>query len=143
MNQEFNPQFSKIGEILINNGKATESGINEALAQQKTTNDKIGVTLIEMGLIEEDDFTTAFSQQLGYRKADNFILLEANSEVAGLIPEDFARENRVLGISKNETTIVVAMEDPEDVVSVDSIKRLTNLNPDILVAGPTLLENAL
>ncbi len=143
MNQEFNPQFSKIGEILINNGKATESGINEALAQQKTTNDKIGVTLIEMGLIEEDDFITAFSQQLGYRKADNFILLEANSEVAGLIPEDFARENRVLGISKNETTIVVAMEDPEDVVSVDSIKRLTNLNPDILVAGPTLLENAL
>ena len=35
------------------------------------------------------------------------------------------------------------MEDPDDVVSVDSIKRLTNLNPDIIVAGPTVLENAL
>ena len=143
MNQAFNPQFSKIGEILINNGKATESGINEALAQQKTTNEKIGNTLVEMGLIEEDDFITAYSQQLGYKKADNFILLEADSQVAALIPEDFARENRVLGISSNDTTIVVAMEDPDDVVSVDSIKRLTNLNHDIIVAGPTLLESAL
>jgi hypothetical protein len=97
MNQNFNPQFAKIGEILINNGKVTDSGVNEALAHQKTTNEKIGVTLVEMGLIEEDDFTTAYSQQLGYKKADNFILLETDSEVAALIPEDFARENRVLG----------------------------------------------
>ena len=96
-----------------------------------------------MGFIEEDDFTSAYAEQLGYRKADNFILLEADSQVAALNPEDFARENRVLGISSNDTTIVVAMEDPDDVVSVDSIKRLTNLNPDIIVAGPTLLESAL
>ena len=143
MSADFNPQFSKIGEILVNNGKATESGINEGLVQQKTTNEKIGTTLIEMGLIEEDDFTTAYGQQLGYKKADNFILLEADSEVAALIPEDFARENRGLGVSSNDTTIVGAMEDPEDVVAIDSIKRLTSLNPDILVAGPSLLEKAL
>jgi len=143
MSPDFNPQFSKLGEILVYNGKATEGGVNEALAQQKTTNDKIGVTLIEMGMIEEDDFATAYSQQLGYRKADNFILLEADSTVAALIPEDFARENRVLAINSNETTIIVAMEDPEDVVAIDSIKRLTNLSPDILVSGPTLLEKSL
>ena len=143
MSADFNPQFAKLGEILVNNGKATESGINEALVQQKTTNEKIGTTLIEMGLLEEDDFTTAYGQQLGYKKADNFILLEADSKVAAMIPEDFARENRVLGVSSNDSTIVVAMEDPEDVVAIDSIKRLTSLNPDILVAGPSLLEKAL
>jgi type IV pilus assembly protein PilB len=143
MSPDFNPQFSKLGEILVYNGKATEGGVNEALAQQKTTNDKIGVTLIEMGMIEEDDFATAYSQQLGYRKADNFILLEADSTVAALIPEDFARENRVLAVNSNETTIIVAMEDPEDVVAIDSIKRLTNLIPDILVTGSTLLEKSL
>ena len=65
---EFNPQFSKIGEILIHNGKITESGVNEGLAHQKTNNQKIGLTLIEMGLIDEDDFVTAFGQQLGYKK---------------------------------------------------------------------------
>ena len=143
MSSNFNPQFAKLGEILINNGKVSESGVNEALAQQKTTNDKIGVTLIEMGFIEEDDFTSAYAEQLGYRRADNFILLEADSDVASLVPEDFARENRVLAVQKSDTTITVAMEDPEDVVAVDSVKRLTKLNPDILVAGPELLEKAL
>ena len=68
MSSNFNPQFAKIGEILVQKGKATESGINEALAQQKTTNDKIGVTLIEMGFIEEEDFTSAFAEQLGIEK---------------------------------------------------------------------------
>ena len=143
MSSNFNPQFAKLGEILIKNGKATESGVNDALAEQKVTNGKIGTTLIEMGYIEEDDFTSAYADQLGYRKADNFMLLEADSAVASLVPEDFARENRVLAVQKSETTITVAMEDPEDVVAVDSVKRLTNLNPDILVVGPTLLEKAL
>ena len=143
MSSNFNPQFSKLGEILIHNGKATESGVNEALAEQKVTNEKIGVTLIDMGFIEEDDFTSAYAEQLGYRKADNFILLEADSEVASLIPEDFARENKVLAVQKSDTTITVAMEDPEDVVAVDSVKRFTKLNPDILVVGPSLLEKAM
>ena len=143
MSSNFNPQFAKLGEILIKNGKTTESGVNDALAEQKVTNGKIGSTLIEMGYIEEDDFISAYADQLGYRKADNFMLLEADSAVASLVPEDFARENRVLAVQKSETTITVAMEDPEDVVAVDSVKRLTNLNPDILVVGPSLLEKAM
>ena len=92
MSADFNPQFSKIGEILVNNGKATESGINEGLVQQKTTNEKIGTTLIEMGLIEEDDFATAYGQQLGYKKADNFILLEADSKVCLLYTSPSPRD---------------------------------------------------
>ena len=38
--------------------------VSMIFAQQKTTNEKIGTT-VEMGLIEEDDLTTAYSQQLG------------------------------------------------------------------------------
>ena len=38
MSSNFNPQFAKLGEILIQNGKATESGVNDALAEQKVTN---------------------------------------------------------------------------------------------------------
>ena len=35
MDKQFNPQFSRIGEILIHQGKISESQLNEALAQQK------------------------------------------------------------------------------------------------------------
>ena len=143
MTTNFNPQFSKIGEILIHLGKVNESQVNEALAQQKGSQEKIGQTLIDLNFIEEDDFASAFALQLGAKKADNFLLLEADATVAALIPEDFARTNRVLAVSQNQSMIVVAMEDPEDLVTIDSIKRLTNLNPEPLVAGSSLLEKAL
>ena len=143
MNAEFNPQFSRIGEILVHQKKISESQLNEALVQQKNTHEKLGQTLMDMNFIDEDDLMTVYSMQLGYKKADNFILLDADSTVAAMIPEDFARTNRVMAVSKNETTLMVAMEDPEDLVAIDSIKRLTKLNPEILVTGPTLLEKAL
>ena len=143
MNGEFNPQFSRIGEILVHQQKISESQLNEALVQQKNTHEKLGQTLMDMNFINEDDLMTVYSMQLGYKKADNFILLDADSTVSAMIPEDFARTNRVMAVSKNETTLIVAMEDPEDLVAIDSIKRLTKLNPEILVTGPTLLEKAL
>ncbi|MBJ13612.1 MAG: pilus assembly protein PilB [Candidatus Marinimicrobia bacterium] len=143
MEKQFNPQFSRIGEILIHQGKISESQLNEALAQQKNTKEKLGQTLIGMAIIDEDDLMNVYSMQLGYKKADNFILLEADSNIAAMIPEDFARTNRVLAVSKKGDTLLVAMEDPEDLVVVDSIKRLTGLNSEILVAGPELLEKAM
>jgi type IV pilus assembly protein PilB len=49
----------------------------------------------------------------------------------------------VLAVNKNDSTLVVAMEDPEDLVTIDAIKRLTNLSPEIIISGPTLMEKAL
>ena len=143
MSTDFNPQFSRIGEILVHQGKVSESQLNQALAQQKNTLEKLGQTFIDMNVITEEDLTGVYALQMGFKKADNFILLDADSTIAAMIPEDFARSNRVLAVNRNESTLVVAMEDPEDLVAIDAIKRLTNLNPEILVSGPTLMEKAL
>ena len=143
MSAEFNPQFQRIGEILVHAGKISDDQLNEALAQQKNTHEKLGQVLIDMGMIQEDDLITAYSMQLGYRKADNFLLLEAKPEVVALIPEDFARSNSVLAVQRSKRSLIVAMEDPEDIAAIDSIKRLTDLEPDIVVVGPSLLAKAI
>jgi type IV pilus assembly protein PilB len=143
MSTDFNPQFSRIGEILVHQGKISESQLNQALVEQKNTREKLGQTLIDMNVINEEDLTGVYALQMGFKKADNFILLEADSTIAAMIPEDFARSNRVLAVNKNDSTLVVAMEDPEDLVTIDAIKRLTNLSPEIIISGPTLMEKAL
>ena len=143
LSAEFNPQFQRIGEILVHAGKISDDQLNEALAQQKNTHEKLGQVLIDMGMIQEDDLITAYSMQLGYRKADNFLLLEAKPEVVALIPEDFARSNSVLAVQRSKRSLIVAMEDPEDIAAIDSIKRLTDLEPDIVVVGPSLLAKAM
>ena len=143
MTTTFNPQFSKIGEILVNEEKLSVESLNTALARQKTSNDKIGQILIDNEQINEDDFVNAYSKQLGLKKADNFIMLEANASIASMIPEDFAKSNRLLAVTQNEDTLVLAMEDPEDLEAIDSVKQLTNLNIDILVVGSNLLDKAI
>ena len=143
MASDFNPQFQKIGEILVHAGKIDESKLNSALAEQKKSNEKIGQVLISMEVIDEDDFITAFSMQMGYPKADNFLLLEADQNAVRLIPEDFARTNSVLAVKKSDKAITIVMEDPEDIATIDSVKRLTGLDPDIIVGGSELLNKAM
>jgi len=143
MAAEFNPQFQKIGEILVHAGKINESKLNSALAEQKKSNEKIGQVLISMGAIDEDDFITAFSMQMGYPKADNFLLLEADQDAVRLIPEDFARTNSVLAVKKSDKAVTIVMEDPEDIATIDSVKRLTGLDTDIVVVGSELLNKAM
>ena len=143
MAAEFNPQFQKIGEILVHAGKIDEGKLNSALAEQKKSNEKIGQVLISMGAIDEDDFITAFSMQMGYPKADNFLLLEADQDAVRLIPEDFSRTNSVLAVKKSDKSVTIVMEDPEDIATIDSVKRLTGLDPDIIVGGSELLNKAM
>ena len=47
MSVEFNPQFSRIGEILVHEQKISDDQLNEALAQQKNTHEKLGQTLMD------------------------------------------------------------------------------------------------
>ena len=143
MAAEFNPQFQKIGEILVHARKIDNSKLNSALAEQKKSNEKIGQVLISMGAIDEDDFITAFSMQMGYPKADNFLLLEADQDAVRLIPEDFSRTNSVLAVKKSDKVVTIVMEDPEDLATIDSVKRLTGLDTDIVVVGSELLNKAM
>ena len=143
MSNTFNPQFQKIGEILIHLGKLSDSQLQEALVEQKNTKEKLGLVLIKNDIISEDDLVTVYSMQLGYQKAEKDMLYNVKQEAASLVPEEFARQNAVLALSKSESSIIVAMEDPEDISCIDSLKRLTGLNPEVLEAGPTELSKAL
>lgn len=143
MTTQFNPQFQRIGEILIHLGKISDSQLQEALVEQKNTKEKLGLILIHSGVINEDDLVTVYSMQLGYKKAEKDMLFNVEQDAAALVPEEFARQNVVLALSKSGSSIIVAMEDPEDITCIDSLKRLTGLTPEILVAGPTSLEKAL
>ena len=143
MSLEFNPQASKIGEILIHINKLSESQLQEALLVQKNTKNKLGVVLVKNGFITEDDLVTVYSMQLGYRKADDEFILNIDPKVASIIPEEFARQNAVLVLEKSNSSIRVAMEDPEDITCIDALQRLTGLVPDVLVVGPNTLERAL
>ena len=139
----FNPQFAKIGEVLVHNEVITEEQLNKALLEQKNSKEKLGNVLIKLGYISENDLTNAYSMQMGYKTISNENLLKANLEVTSLLPEDFAKEKKVIALNKSDTAIAIAMEDPEDLAALDSIKKLTKLTPEILIASKSDINEAL
>jgi len=141
--EDFNPQFKRLGEILIHQGKVSEKQLNSALEEQKSSKSKLGEILINNGFLTEDELIGIYSLQLGYPQIKEEELFQADQAVVKLIPEDFARQTMVLALRKTNRSIIVAMEDPEDLAGIDALKRLTGLTPDVHVTGTSALKRAM
>ncbi len=139
----FNPQFQRIGDILVHNGVISQDDLVRALDDQKTSNEKIGAILIKLGFINEDELIDAYSQQMGKKPIDIEEILKANLEVTALLSEDFAKEKNIVALNKSENSIIVVMSDPEDISTLDAVKKLTNLNPEIFISGSNNIKKAL
>ncbi|SVD15591.1 uncharacterized protein METZ01_LOCUS368445, partial [marine metagenome] len=119
------------------------SQLSEALDDQKIKKEKIGRILLGKGYITENNLASAYSMQLGFKVISGEELLNSDEDVVSLLSEDFAKENLIIGVSKTDSTIVIAMEDPENIELIDSVKKITNLKPEIHVSGKSDIEKAI
>ncbi len=139
----FNPQFARIGEILIHRGVITEDQVTEAINKQTNFGLKLGETLRKLGYITEKDLLNALYLQLDYEVVKEDELLNLDLEIIKLIPEPFAVENRVMAIKKKDNSIVVAMTDPENIVIYDSLKKVLGNNITPVLIGDSILTDTL
>ena len=52
-----------------------------------------------------------------------------------LLSEEFAKEKKIIALNKSDNSIIIAMEDPEDLSTLDAVKKLTKLNPEIFISS--------
>ncbi len=137
----FNPQFARIGEILLHMGVVTEEQVKDALIKQNNFNLKLGETLIKLGYIEEKHLLDALHQQLELDVVDEEQLLELDPKVVKMIPEPFAVSNRVIAIREDDDGVVVAMTDPENIVIQDNLKKiLSKAIKPVLISDSVLTD---
>lgn len=136
--------MKRIGEILIESGFISLDALNEAIQEQQDSDGKkLGEILIENGHLSEENLLKGYAIQTGARPITENELYQASPDVAVLVPEEFAKEKIVLALSKTETTISVAMHDPEDMPSIDGIKKLTSLDVDVLIGTKDSIKAAI
>ncbi|HPM02850.1 MAG TPA: ATPase, T2SS/T4P/T4SS family [Candidatus Cloacimonadota bacterium] len=139
----FNPQFKKIGEILVYKGFATEDQVKEALIKQNNFGLKIGETLIKLGYIKEKHLLECLHDQLDIDIVTESDLTEIDEKVVAMIPEPFAIENRCMAYASEGDSLFVAMTDPENIQIIDSIKKLCGKNIRTALIGDNLLTDAM
>ena len=83
----FNPQFQKVGDILVYQNVITNDELEKALSEQKESNEKLGQILINQGVITETQLVHAYSQQMGHKHILENDLLILSIEDVGLLSE--------------------------------------------------------
>ena len=119
-------ETKKLKLFLLDSGLITSKDITEAERNVKKTGEDLGDALVSGGKISEDDLRRLEAYILGIP----FVGLEKEKidfAVLSLIPEPIARNHNIVAYRKNKDELEVAMLDPEDLGTIDFIKKKASL----------------
>ncbi|MDO8907110.1 MAG: GspE/PulE family protein [Pseudohongiella sp.] len=116
-------QKIRIGDLLVQNGVISETQLQQALAKQKSTGQRLGRTLINLGFVQEDKFLGFLSEQLKLPFVDMRRFKFENAVVQRL-SETHARRFRAIALSEKNGMLLVGMVDPTDIYAVDALERI-------------------
>ena len=113
----------RLGDLLVHENIITETQLNQALAEQRSSGRKLGHALIDLGFVSEAQLLEFLSQQLNVPLVD-IRELRLDPNVVRLLPEVQARRHRALVLSADSETARVGMSDPADLTAIDAISAL-------------------
>jgi type IV pilus assembly protein PilB len=130
----------RLGQILLEWGVVTPTGIEEALQHAQTEGMRIGEALVGLGLADEEDVAKALATQcdMEYIDLDRNVVIPIEME---LIPLDLIRKHLVLPLSRDEGRLKVIITDPLDLETLDLLRFRLNCELDPCLASKTKLRN--
>lgn len=132
-----------IGEILVEMGSASQENIDRALEKQMNGDHrKLGEILVAEGTCAIDDITAALAEQYQMEMVD-IAVLDIPPDVVQVVPEDLAREHRLMPIEMSEGVLVVAISDPLDIYALDNLRFVISAQVEPVLATPAAIETAL
>ena len=126
---------NRLGERLVDRGLITPEQLDIALHKQKETGELLGITLLELGFIDEE---AVFMPVLAGQYGVDFVNVkdkEISSDVICRIPAKFATHYKVLPVDFQNDTLVLATIHPLDVNALDEIKLVVPSKIDTVLAS--------
>lgn len=118
----------RLGDLLVDKGLITDEQLKLALSEQKKLGKKLGGTLIELGMIDENSILNLLSNQLNIPLVDLIHGEKLNEETVRKLPETLARRYRAILLKDNEHECLLGMADPTDIYALDEIQKKLNKN---------------
>jgi len=112
--------------FILDAGLITKAQLDKASKKAKKAKKHIRDVLIAEGLINQEELTKLHAYILGIA----FVNLEKETiphDVLKIIPEPIARSHNIVAFKKEGNNLEVAMLDPEDLRTIEFIKKKANL----------------
>ena len=129
-------------DLLVDLGFVTSEQVTHA--QQEAGSSGVGVVdlMVANKIIRPEDVTQAQAAHFG-AEVVNLSNMKIEDEVIAAIPRHIARKYRVIPVYKHDNSLTVALADPSDLATIDSLQHLLNAEITLQVASDPDIEAAL
>ncbi len=122
-----------LGEVLLEKGMITSQEMALALQEQRRTGELLGKVLLRLGILTQKDLSqaVAFSSDLPFVD-----LKQVHIDMAAVnqIPKETAKEFELIPFAMEDDTLHVAMNNPTDIVAVDTLRRKTGKKIEVFAS---------
>ena len=132
----------RLGELLIQEDLISPDQLETALAEQKVSGGRLSYHLSRLGYLEESELADILSRQYGVPSI-NLSEFEIEGDVIKLIPREVVEKYKIIPISRADSSLIIAMVDPSNILAIDDIKFLTGYNIEAVVATEDSILNAI
>ena len=94
----------QVGELLLKEKRITSDQLKEALNHQRQSGGKLGLQLITLGYVKEDELTALLSKQYGVPSIA-LGTFEIDPAVVKLVPAETAQKYQVIPVTRSGATL--------------------------------------
>ena len=129
-------------DTLVDMGLVNEEQLAPVRQEADSTGDGVVDTLVAKKVITPSQVAQAKAAQFGVE----FVTLgemRLPDEVISAVPRHIAKKYNVVPIYRHDNTVTVAVSDPSDLDTLDSLRHLLHMEVEPRVASPDDIEEAL
>lgn len=133
---------TRLGQILLKAGIIDENQLQKALDGFKSSGQRLGHVLVELGFSKEEDVLKAVADQLDvpYIKLSD---IEIDRAVIAKIPVKFTSRYKLIPFKMANDTLTVAMLDPLDIHTLDDLRLLLGCKVNVAISSEEEITKAI
>ncbi len=122
----------RLGELMVQQGLITTDQLAIVLAEQRHNNIPLGRLLVRLGFVTETAIRDIMARTIG-QEAIDLSQVVADPEALKLVPQEFARRNRILPIAfrQDDQMLTVATTEIFNVVAMDQLRAMLGAQIEI------------
>ncbi len=132
-----------LGAILLETSQLTEEQLEQALTLQRERKIKLGEALVQLKFLRMEDILKALSVQLGFPYENKIEVDAVSPDLIANIPINYAKQNEVLPLRKEDGAVVVAIADPTNFYALDDLRMIFGCEIKLIISSSYEIVNAI
>ena len=132
----------RLGQSLIAKALLQPSDLDKALELQSERGDRLGKILVDLGFVAQRDVLAALAEQLEIPLVSAQQFPAVSPELEGIAPR-YMRQFKFLPIELEDSTVTLAMADPLDFETINTVRLFTRLQVKTALAAEQEILDAI